>query len=151
MPKETFQYVTYIAATRERVWDALLKPEFTRMYWGHDNVSDWTPGAAWEHRRNDPPHAVRITGKVVEIDRPRRLVLTWAFPDDAKNEAAHTRVTFELDQIESMVKLTVTHADLTPGSDMDRGIREGWPRVLASLKSFLETGTALPTWAGKKG
>jgi hypothetical protein len=33
---------------------------------------------------------------------------------------------------------------------MERGIVEGWPRVLSSLKSFLETGKGLDTWAGKK-
>jgi len=142
--------VTYIASTRERVWDALIKPEFTKEYWGNDNISDWKPGSTWEHRNSDGTGGLRLVGKVVEFDAPRRLVLTWAFPADAANTGAHTRVTFELDQIETMVRLTVTHADLAPGSDMQTGITEGWPRVLSSLKSFLETGKALPTWSGKR-
>ncbi len=58
-------------------------------------------------------------------------------------------MTFELAPIGDMVRLTVTHDRLVPGSDMERGIVEGWPRVLSSLKSFLETGKPLPTWAGK--
>ncbi len=49
-----------------------------------------------------------------------------------------------------MVRLTVTHDRLVPGSEMEKGIVEGWPRVLSSLKSFLETGKPLPTWAGKR-
>ena len=150
MAKEAFVYVTYIASTREKVWDGLLKAEFTRKYWGHENVSDWKPGSTWEHRTADASRALKLVGKVVEFDPPRRLVLTWAFPADAENRAAHTRVTFELEQIEDMARLTVTHDDLVAGSDMDRGIREGWPRVLSSLKSFLETGKPLPTWAGKR-
>jgi uncharacterized protein YndB with AHSA1/START domain len=89
-------------------------------------------------------------GRVIEFEAPRRLVLTWAAPADADNRAAHTRVTFELEQIESMVRLTVTHDELERGSEMLRGITEGWPRVLSSLKSFLETGKPLPTWAGKR-
>ena len=150
MGKETYQYVTYIASTRERVWDALIKPEFTKQYWGNDNISDWKPGSAWEHRNSGGSGEVRLVGKVVEVDAPRRLVLTWAFPADAANAAAHTRVTFELEQIETMVRLTVTHSDLAPGSEMQKGITEGWPRVLSSLKSFLETGKSLPTWSGKR-
>jgi hypothetical protein len=59
-------------------------------------------------------------------------------------------VTFELAAIDDMVRLTVTHDRLVPGSEMEKGIVEGWPRVLSSLKSFLETGKPLPTWAGKR-
>jgi hypothetical protein len=48
-----------------------------------------------------------------------------------------------------MVRLTITHDDLEPGSEMEREIAQGWPRVLSSLKSLLETGRALKTWAGR--
>ena len=58
--------------------------------------------------------------------------------------------TFEIETIDEMVRLTVTHDQLESGSDMLRGISEGWPRVLSSLKSLLETGRPLNTWAGKK-
>lgn len=150
MTKTEFVYVTYISAKQQQVWDALLKPEFTRKYWGQDNVSDWKPGSNWEHRKQDGSNEVLILGKVVEFDAPRRMVWTWAFPADAANTAAHTRVTFELEQIEDMVRLSVTHDQLEPGSDMHRGITFGWPRVLSSLKTFLETGKPLNTWAGKK-
>jgi uncharacterized protein YndB with AHSA1/START domain len=88
-----------------------------------------------------------MVGKVVEATPPRRLVMTWARPADENNEAATSRVTIELQPIDSMIKLTVTHDKLVPGSDMHKGISEGWPRVLASLKSLLETGKPLPTWA----
>src|SRR5262245_39034409 len=148
MTRTEFVYVTYIAAPPQRIFDAIVKPEFTRIYWGHENVSDWKPGSKWEHRDPDSG-AAKLLGKVVESDPPRRLVITWAAPADAANNAAHTRVTFELEPIEDVVRLTVTHDQLVPGSDMEQGIREGWPRVLSSLKSWLETGRALPTWAGK--
>jgi len=139
-------YVLYIAATPKRIFDAIVKPEFTRQYWGHENVSDWKPGSGWEHR--DPETGnVKLVGKVVECDPPRRLVITWAAPADAANASAHSRVTFELESIDEMVKLTVTHDQLVPGSDMEKGITQGWPRVLSSLKSFLETGKPLPTWS----
>jgi uncharacterized protein YndB with AHSA1/START domain len=147
MTETAFVYVTYIAAKQEQVWKSLLDSEFTRKYWEHDNVSDWKPGSRWEHKRSDGSGRVDMVGKVVEATPPRRLVMTWARPADENNEAATSRVTIELQPIDSMIKLTVTHDKLVPGSDMHKGISEGWPRVLASLKSLLETGKPLPTWA----
>jgi len=147
MSKSKFVYVTYIAAKPEQIWKALLDAQFTRQYWGHDNVSDWKPGSAWEHRANDDAHTLKLVGKVVESTPPRRLVLTWASPADAADTAKHSRVTFELAAIEDMTRLTVTHDELD--AEMLRGITEGWPRVLSSLKSLLETGRPLPTWAQK--
>jgi len=146
MTETQFVYVTYISAGPQRIWDALVEPEFTRQYWEHENVSDWKPGSRWEHRAVDGGK-VQIVGKVVESTPPRRLVITWASPADENDPAATSRVTFELDPMDEMVRLTVTHDRLVAGSKMDQGIRNGWPRVLASLKSLLETGKPLPTWA----
>ena len=87
---------------------------------------------------------------MVEVDRPRRLVLTWADPKEAADPKANSRVTFLLEPLADMVKLTVTHDQLIPGSGMTRGISEGWPRVLSSLKSILETGKPLTTWSKAK-
>jgi|SRR5215831_15285930 len=148
MTRTEFVYVTYIESTPQRVWDGLLKPEFTRQYWEHDNVSDWKPGSPWEHRT--PKGEARVVGKVVESDPPNRLVITWADPRDAGNAAAHSRVTFEIEPVDTMVRLTVTHDQLEAGSGMEKSIRNGWPRVLASLKTLLETGKPLHTWAKNK-
>jgi len=148
--KSRFVYVTYIRSTPEEVFQAITEPEVARQYWMHENVSEWKPGSPWEYRAADGSRAVRLLGEVLEHTPPRRLVITWAFPSDRGNRAKHSRVAFDLERIEDMVRLTVTHDDLEPGSEMERGIAEGWPRVLASLKSFLETGRPLATWAGKK-
>jgi uncharacterized protein YndB with AHSA1/START domain len=149
MAKTTFVYVIYIAAQPEVVWKALLDGEFTRQYWGHENVSDWQPGSAWEHRRADASRTVAILGEVLEARPPRRLVITWADPQDRARKERHTRVTFDIEPVASMVRLTVTHDELEAGSEMQRKISEGWPRVLSSLKSLLETGRPLQTWAGR--
>jgi uncharacterized protein YndB with AHSA1/START domain len=150
MGKSKFVYVTYIRTTPEKVFKALTEPEITRQYWGHENVSDWKPGSPWKHQSSDGSKTVRMLGEVVEARSPRRLVMTWVSPADAANKVKRSRVSFDLERVEDMVRLTVTHDELEAGSEMDRGIREGWPRVLSSLKTFLETGKALDTWAGKK-
>lgn len=145
MSNGKFVYVTYIATTPQRVWKALLEGELTRQYWKHENVSDWKPGSKWELVADDGKRTVRHVGKVVECVPNQRLVLTWGDPADAADAAKHSRVAIDITTVGEMVCLTVTHEELT--ADMQRRISNGWPRVLSSLKSFLETGTPLNTWA----
>ena len=145
MSKPSFVYVTYIASSPEKVWNALIDAKVTRKYWQHENVSDWKPGSKWEHRECNKERTLKLVGKVIENSPPRRLVLTWAFPADEGRAEKHSRVTFEIEPIGDVVRLTVTHDRLEPGSEMLRGITDGWPKVLSSLKSLLETGRPLPT------
>jgi len=144
MGKPRFVYVMYISTSPEKLWNALIDPVMTARYWQHDNVSDWQPGSRWEHRRCDEKGTVDLIGKVVESSPPRRLVLTWAFPADEARQDDHSRVTFEIEPVGEVVRLTVTHDHLEPGSEMLDGITEGWPKVLSSLKSLLEVGRPLP-------
>lgn len=147
MAKElTFIYVVYIRTTPERLWEAMTNPEFTRQYWGGlANVSDWKKGAKWQHVAKDENDAVYLVGEVLESVPPKRLVLTWADPADT---ADSSRVTFEIEPIEDMVRLNVIHGDFKAGSVMAGKVSGGWPRVLSSLKSYLETGKPLNIWAG---
>jgi uncharacterized protein YndB with AHSA1/START domain len=144
MDKPVFVYVTYIAASPEKIWSALLDAKMTAQYWQHENVSDWKPGSKWEHRAFDDQRTLRLVGKVVESRPPNRLVITWADPADEKREERHSRVTFEIEPQGAVTRLTVTHDRFEPGSEMFRSISIGWPKVLSSLKSLLETGKALP-------
>jgi Uncharacterized conserved protein len=146
VPKSRFVYEIYIASSAEIVWKALLDGEFTRQYWAHDNVSDWKPGSTWQHRRVDGG-SVTILGEVLEASPPNRLVVTWADPSDRMERARRSRVTFDIQPVADMVRLTITHDDLEKDSDMERHVSQGWPRVLSSLKSLLETGRPLKTWA----
>lgn len=141
---ESFVYVTYIRTTPEEVYEAITTPEIARRYWGHENISDWTPGATWEHVRANDERPVEIVGTVVLAEPPRKLVITWSAASKVDDPDEQSRVTFEIEAQENgMVRLTVTHDDLQPGSGMARGISKGWPLVLSSMKSFLETGTGL--------
>ena len=87
-----------------------------------------------------------MSSAVLESAPPNRLVLTWGDPADATDTS---RVTFEIEPVADMVRLNVTHGDFKRGSDMVHKISGGWPRVLSSMKSFLETGNALDVLAMK--
>ncbi len=143
-----FVYVTFIVSTPEKVFEAITSADISSRYWGHANVSDWQPGSRWEHVRNDVARTVNIVGRVIEHSPPARLVLGWAGRDDEDKPATWSRVTFDIAPYEDgMVKLTVTHDDLIRGSGMEQGVSRGWPLVLSSLKSYLETGQGLNVFA----
>jgi uncharacterized protein YndB with AHSA1/START domain len=144
METRTFEYVTYVWAPLEKVWDALVDPKLTVAYWQHANISDWKPGSRWEHRRDGKDGTVDLVGRVVESIRPARLVLSWAFPADEAREAEHTRVSFDIEPYRGITRLVVRHERLVEGSEMLVGITAGWPKVLSSMKSFLESGRPLP-------
>lgn len=146
----SFVYVTYIASTPDKVFEAITRPELAARYWGHENVSDWKPGSTWQHVRANDERTVQLVGKVIESSPPTRLVISWASPERAGDPAAHSRVTFEIEAYEDMVRLTVSHDELEAGSAMASGISRGWPVVLSSLKSFLETGRGLDVFAKPK-
>jgi uncharacterized protein YndB with AHSA1/START domain len=147
MDTEKFVYVTYIASTPAKVWKALTEGELTRQYWKHTNESDWKPGSKWKHVADDGAGTVRLIGRVIEVVPNKRLVLTWSDVADEAQAAEHSRVAIDIESVGEMVRLTVVHDELKPGSEMARKISNGWPRVLSSMKSLLETGRALDTWA----
>jgi uncharacterized protein YndB with AHSA1/START domain len=152
MSKPSFVYVTYIESTPQKVWNALTNPEMTKDYWvRHRNRSDWKPGSAWRHEDYDDAAKLDIAGTVVEADPPRRLVLTWASPAEASDPNKVSRVTFDIEMFRGAVRLTVTHDELEPESGMLRGITMGWPVVLASLKTMLETGSAMSMTMTREG
>ncbi|TGQ74447.1 MAG: polyketide cyclase [Mesorhizobium sp.] len=152
MSRETtsFVYVTYIRSTPQKVFEAIIKPDVARRYWGHENVSDWKAGSSWEHIRANDERSVELVGKVVEISPPTRLVITWANASQADDPSKYSRVTFGIEEYDTMVRLTVTHDELEAGSGMAKGISQGWPAVLSSLKSFLETGSGIDLFAKPK-
>jgi uncharacterized protein YndB with AHSA1/START domain len=149
--KTSFVYVTYIRSTPEQVFEAIARPEVARRYWGHENISDWKPGSHWQHVRANEQRTVNVIGKVIEVVPPTRLVITWASPARADDPAAYSRVTFDIEPYDGMVRLTVRHDELEAGSGMAKGIQQGWPIVLSSLKSLLETGQGIDVFAKPKG
>jgi uncharacterized protein YndB with AHSA1/START domain len=138
-----FVYVTYIRTTPEKLWRALIEPEFTRQYWVATwQESEWTPGAAWKIKT--PDGRMTASGRVLEIEPHRRLALAWQselFPEAIAE--GPSRLTYELEPVGDSVKLTVIHEIDKPDSKLIGIVSNGWPLILASLKSMLETGEPL--------
>jgi uncharacterized protein YndB with AHSA1/START domain len=140
----TYVYVTYIQATAEQVWKALTDVDLTAQYWHHANVSDWQVGSPWEHRRVDGSGAVDVVGTVLEAEAPTRLTITFEDSPHEERVSGPSVVTFLIEPLADIVRLTVTHENL-PNVEMLNRMSSGWPAVIANLKSLLETGTVLPT------
>lgn len=141
---ERFVYVTYIRTTPEKLWDALLEPDFNRAYWfGMWQESDWKTGSSWKLMFTDG--RVADSGRVVEIERPKRLVLEWRNEWKPElHDEGNSRCVMEIEPAGDVVKLTVTHEIEKQGSKLIEAVSGGWPKILSSLKTLLETGTALP-------
>ena len=92
-----------------------------------------------------PDGRVADTGEIVEIERPRRLILRWRneFRSDL-HEEGYARCVIEIEPAGEVVKLTITHDIEKPDSKLIGAVSVGWPKILTSLKTLLETGTALP-------
>ena len=162
----TFVYTTYIHATPERVWQGLTDPAFTKRYWRHPVSggvswpSEWRKGSTYDLAYEEVGLVISDPEQVVlESDPYRRLSYTWHTftPEwatkhgiDEATAAAwraepRSKVAFDIEDAgKGVVKLTVVHDGFAPGSGVLQGVSIGWPAVLASLKTLLETGSALP-------
>ncbi|MGE5134138.1 MAG: ArsR/SmtB family transcription factor [Gemmatimonadota bacterium] len=162
MDKPKFVYTTYINTTPERLWQALTDPAFTQRYWETSIHSDWAVGSemTWETRgavAADPEQVV------LEADPYRRLSYTWhtftpewaqanGIAEELRVTLAaepRSKVTFEIEPSGQLVKLTVIHDGFEAGSTLAEMVSGGWPAVISSLKTLLETGEALPASAGQ--
>ncbi|MER5965320.1 SRPBCC family protein [Streptomyces sp. NPDC002057] len=157
MDSDTFVYTTYIRTTPDELWKALTDAAFTRRYWGVAFETEWTPGApmVWDEggRRTADPEQV-----VLAAEPGRLLSYTWHTFTPAWAEAVRldqdvyerlaqeprSTATYVIEPSGDTVKLTVTHSELRPGGMMKGLIAEGWPALISSLKSLLETGEELP-------
>jgi uncharacterized protein YndB with AHSA1/START domain/DNA-binding transcriptional ArsR family regulator len=157
MERPTFVYTTYIRSTPERLWQALTDPAFTQRYWGTTFETDWKTGSTmtWTQLGVTITDPAQI---LLEYDPYRRLAYTWhsitpeladvlKLSDDTEARLAaeaRSRVTFEIEPLGDVVKLTVVHDGFEPGSLLASMVSEGWPPILSDLKTLLETGETLP-------
>ncbi len=143
MANSRFVYVTYIRTTPVKLWEALIEPEFTRKYWAETwQESEWKPGSPW--KLMIPDGRVGDSGEIIEFEPHRRLVLSWRveFKPELRAEG-YSRLIYELEPQGESVKLTLIHEIDKPDSKLIEQVSSGWPMLLASLKSLLETGASL--------
>ncbi len=143
MANSRFVYVTYIRTTPEKLWRALLEPEFTKQYWcGTTQECDWKVGSPW--KLMIPDGRIADSGQVLEMEPHRRLVLSWRKEFKSElYEDVYSHLTYELEKLGESVKLTVIHESEKKDSKLIQAVSDGWPHILASLKSLLETGESL--------
>lgn len=137
--KSSFIYVTYIRTSPERLWTALTSAEFTKDYWfGVIIETDWKAGSPW--RMVHPDGRVSDGGEILEIERPKRIVLKWKheFRPELAAEG-YARCIMEIEPLNAAVRLTITHSIERADSKLIEAVSGGWPRILSNLKSLLET------------
>jgi uncharacterized protein YndB with AHSA1/START domain len=142
-------YTIYIAATPEKVWQALTTAEFSTKYFSGFAVETGQKiGDAFIVRA--PDGSVHIDGEVIEYDPPKKLTITWNVNwPGLVEKLGTTMVTYDIAQAGDAVRLTMTEAHDRPISDdILEGGRQGWPAILSSLKSLLETGQPLAVKLG---
>ena len=143
MVNSRFTYVIYIRTTAEALWQALIEPEMTKRYWSEVwQECDWKPGSDW--KLMIPDGRIGDQGKVLKIEPRQHLALTWQnqFVPELKAEP-EASLTYDLETRNEMVKLTVIHESPLADSKLIAAVSEGWPLILSSLKSMLETGDSL--------
>ena len=149
MSKPEFVYTTFIRSTPEKVFHALSETAFTEKYWmGCILHSDWKVGSPMKMDRGGKTMNDCV---ILESDPPRKLSYSWLTVfDEAMKKEKPSKVTFLIEARDAeIVKLTVTHDGFSEGSTTLPSISNGWPMVLASLKSLLETGVSLHIEPGK--
>ena len=151
-------YCIYINAPAQRIWDAITRSEHTTR-WGYGGATefDMTPGGAYTNFTTAEMKAmgmgeVAVSGTVVEVDEPAKLVLDWLPSWHATSPA--TRLTWELTEYPSgLTKVVLTHdlsaapeyaGEVAGGGDPGQG-GGGWPWCLSGLKTLVETGTPMDT------
>jgi|HubBroStandDraft_1064217.scaffolds.fasta_scaffold421500_2 uncharacterized protein YndB with AHSA1/START domain len=144
MAESRFLYITYIRAPAQRVFAALTDPALNKQFWsGYHQESSWEVGAdfaivgsegnAWD------------TGKVLAFDPPRHFQVTWLHQhDEAMKAEGESVCSFDVEALsDQLTKLTVTHVMPIAESKLIGAVGTGWPMILSSLKSLLETGKPL--------
>lgn len=139
-----YTYDIYIGAEASKVWKGLVDGDLTQHYvYGTRLESKLKKGSPYAYVGEGGFKVV--DGEIVEVDAEKRLVMTWRahWGESTANDAA-SRVTYELSPAgASQTKLRLIHDDFDGPTATYTESTAGWPRLLSSLKSLLETGKAL--------
>jgi uncharacterized protein YndB with AHSA1/START domain len=145
-------YVTLIRTTPAKLWEALTNPDFIQQYWfGRRNTSTWKEGDVIESR--SPEGELEWHGKILKSVPEKEVVFSF---DELSCGEPPSTVTFKVEELGAgsfpqgdALQLTVIHEGFPEVSKIRDGVSHGWPGILSSLKSLLETGKSLELgWRG---
>lgn len=144
-------YEIFIRASRERVWNALIDPEYTTQYFhGTRFESSFEPGAPYVSRIVEQDR-LAVDGTIEVFEPPSRLVYTWHPLYDAEMAAEPpSRVEWTLTPATEdgeVTRVTMRHGDLAMSPTTWESVRVGWVAIIDSMKTLLETGEPLPSVA----
>lgn len=145
-------YSIYIDAPAQKIWDAITSSEYTTKY-GYAGPVDYdlSPGGAYTAYASEEMKAmgmadVVVNGKVIEVDPPRKLVQEWS---PAWLEEPPVTLTWEIAEYPNGPSHLTLTQDVSGAPETDRQTAGGtdpgaggggWPWVLASMKTLVETG-----------
>lgn len=136
-------YEVFIRTTPEKLWLALVDPEFTRQYFFGTLVrTTQVKGGPMVY--TFPDGSPCVDGEILEAQPPHRLVHTWIVRYDPELATERSVVAWEIEQRGEVCKLTATHQLPAAPKTARHVASEGWSLVLSGLKTLLETGAPLP-------
>lgn len=138
-PKPDFVHQTFIRTSQDRLWEALTRADQVAQYHFACSKAEGDAldtGDAMKMIRQDG--STMLTQTAIALEPKSRIEMT--FEPNFGGSTAKSRIVFNIEVEGTYCKLTCEHYDLVPEHE---GVREGWARYTASLKSWLETGEAL--------
>lgn len=139
----------FIAAPRERVFQALTDPKQAVQWWGQNDRYHLTQfniearvGGKWSTSGGSVKMGdIDIHGEVLELDPPRRLSYTWISSWMPKT----TTVVWELENQNGGTFVKLTHTGFAGSAEHANAHSIGWNLVLGWLQGYAERGETVST------
>jgi len=142
-PELKHVFVIYIKTTKEKLWEALTNGEITQKYFFATKIkSNFSSGSKLEFHgvnKEGNPY-IPVSGKVFEVIPQKKLVHSF---QQYSNNDKPSRVTYEIEEVDETIKLTVTHDQFDEVNETYNSVQQGWPYILSGLKTYLETNKTL--------
>jgi uncharacterized protein YndB with AHSA1/START domain/predicted enzyme related to lactoylglutathione lyase len=146
----TLKITRFIKAPRERVFEAWTNPEQLMQWMGPgasyltEAKNDLRAGGRYHLKMNttgchggDGEGSVGISGVYKEIKKPSKLVFTWAWSDNPRDNGDETTVTIDLAEVQGGTQLTLTHEGF-PTVEARDDHNDGWTRTIDKLERLAE-------------
>lgn len=134
-PKPDFVLSTFIACTRDALWDALTDPaQMSRYNFLCDRVEAEDDAYVWYGADG----TVHMRCRTLEVEPKSRIVST--FEPQGEGDGKPSRTVCSITEEGDICRLVLEHYDLTFPVIPGEGVHDGWSRWASSLKTYLERG-----------